>query len=130
MKLFGQTRTAFTLLEVMIAITVFFIVAFAILELVTRSLVAARALQQSGVDAGFLAAELSLTNSLTEGTESGDFGDLYPDYSWTRDIYEVSSNGLFQVDFIVHQKAASRSIDNKMSVLMFKPYSTPGFGRR
>ncbi len=39
----GRIRGAFTLLEVMVATAIFFMVAFAILEMVTRSLVAVRA---------------------------------------------------------------------------------------
>src|SRR5262245_19664776 len=96
-------QRGFTLLEVIVACAIFFMVAFAVLELVTRGLAAAKALQQREPDAGLLAAALSLTNKLEEGTMSGTFEDiapgLYPGYSWARDAYEVGSNGLFQVDF-------------------------------
>jgi len=122
---------AFTLLEVVIACSIFFIVAFAILGMVTSGLAQAKALQQRDPDAGMLAATLSLTNQLEEGTESGDFqdlaGDLYREYRWTRDINEVSSNGLFQVDFIITGKFGRRGVsESTMSVLMFRPGSKPG----
>src|SRR5262249_52164528 len=91
----------FTLLEVIVACAIFFMVAFAVLEVVTTGLAAAKALQQREPDAGILAAALSLTNKLEKGTMSGNFEDLapglYPGYSWARDVYEVGSNGLFQV---------------------------------
>src|SRR5262245_43320061 len=90
---------AFTLLEVIIACAIFFMAAFAILELVTTGLAQARALEQREPDAGMLAATLSITNQLVEGADSGDFEDvapgLYREYRWARDINEVSSNSLF-----------------------------------
>src|SRR6184192_2466516 len=58
---------AFTLLEVMIAVSIFFMATFSILALVSRCLAQARALQPMQVDANMVAAELSLTNRLEEG---------------------------------------------------------------
>src|SRR5712691_7651775 len=75
---------AFTLLEVMIALGIFFMAMFTILALVSNTLRNARSLQETEVDPGMLAAQLSLTNRITEGSESGDFGDVYRDYTWDR----------------------------------------------
>ena len=120
----------FTLLEVMIAMAVFFIVAFAILGMVVQSLAAARALQTRHADASMVAAELSLTNALEEGIESGDFGEIFPDQRWEREITEVGSNGLYQVDFVVYQRVpGGKEVAETMSVLMFKP-GAPGAFRR
>jgi len=116
---------AFTLVEVMIALGIFFMAMFAILGLVANSLRNARALQRKTVDCGMVAAQLSLTNKLTEGLETGDFGDLYPDFEWTRDIYEVGTNGLFQTDMIV-QRRAGGVVESKLSILLFRPDSPPG----
>jgi hypothetical protein len=116
---------AFTLIEVMIALGIFFVAMFAILGLVSNSLRNARALQRKTVDCGMVAAELSLTNKLTEGLETGDFGDLYPDFEWTRDIYEVETNHLYQVDMIV-QRRSGGVVESKMSILLFRPESPPG----
>ena len=74
-----RRTSAFTLLEVMIASGILFMCLFVILQLLSTSLKNARILQRSTVDAGMLAAQLSLTNKLSEGTESGDFGKLNPD---------------------------------------------------
>ena len=118
-------QAGFTLLEVMIAMAVFFIVVFAVLGMVVQSLGAARALQRPQPDFSILAAALTLSNTLEEGFESGDFGELteeYGDYTWERQIMEVGSNGLFQVDFAIQKKGAnSRQRPESMSVLMFKP---------
>ena len=130
---------AFTLLEVIVACAIFFMVAFAVLGLVTRSLAAARSLQLRHPDAGMLAAVLTLTNKLEEGTASGDFEEfypgLYPGCTWTREVYEAASNGLFQVDFTIDQSSEKKGAsETKMSILMFRPGSpsrlSPGGGRR
>jgi Tfp pilus assembly protein PilV len=114
---------AFTLLEVTIAMALFFMAVFAILSLVAGTLKNARALQETGVDASMLAAELSLTNKLSEDSDSGDFGDAYPNYTWSREIQEVGTNGLFEVDFTVHHAFGKRGADSKMSVLFWRPDS-------
>ncbi len=112
---------AFTLLEVLIAMGIFFMAIFAILDLVAQNVRAARRIQPDSIDASSLAAELMLTNRLEEGSMSGDFGDLYPGYSWSRDIYLVSTNGLFQVDFKVFRDGAAE--DSTMSILLYRPDS-------
>jgi prepilin-type N-terminal cleavage/methylation domain-containing protein len=91
-------QKAFSLIECMIAIAAFSIAVFAILALVSQSLQNARRLQRPIVDAGMLASELSLTNQMVEGTESGDFGDVYPGSTWTATTTEVLSNKLYEVD--------------------------------
>ncbi len=115
----------FSLLEVMIAMAVFFTVVFAVLGMVVQSLGAARALQRPQPDFSILAGALTLSNSLEEGFESGDFGEIGPEYDgwqWERSITEVGSNGLFQVDFVVARRnGRSHEVSESMSVLMFKP---------
>jgi prepilin-type N-terminal cleavage/methylation domain-containing protein len=117
-------RDAFTLIEVMIAMAIFFVAVFALLDLVTQNVRAARNLKPDSVDASSLAAELMLTNKLTEGSESGDFGNMYPGYSWSREINLVSTNGMFQVDFSVSGPSGQR----KMSILLYRPESQTRVG--
>jgi Tfp pilus assembly protein PilV len=121
----ARRRRAFSLLEVMIAIGIFFMSVFVILSLVSSSLQNARRLQRPMVDAAMLASELSLTNQLVEINESGDFGKLYPGYHWTSTINEVQSNKLFQVDYVV-TRDGSKEIMQTMSVLFFRPKSPAG----
>ena len=125
------TRTALTLLEVMLATAFFFMAMFAILALVSGTLRNARALQRTEVDGGLLAAELSLTNRLTEASESGDFGDLYPGRAWRRDVYlapVAPTNGLFQADFTITRKGNADAVESQMSILLFRPDSQSGIG--
>lgn len=119
-----RTR-AFTLIEVMIALMIFFVAVFTILGLISNSLRNARVLQRRTVDAGMVAGQISLTNRLTEQLETGDFGEAYPDFEWTRDIYEVGTNGLFQVDMVV-QRGSGGTVESKMSILLFRPESPAG----
>jgi len=126
----AQRASAFTLLEVIIACTIFFLVAFSVLQLVSGGLVAARKLQQREPDFGALAADLSLTNQLVEGADSGDFEDTFPNlyrgYSWSREIIEVYSNGFFRVDFTIYNDAAKGSSERRSSIFLYKPGSPPG----
>ena len=117
---------AFTLIEVMIAAGIFFMAIFAILSLVSTNLRNARLLQQPQVDAGILLADLVQTNKLTEVSDSGDFGDLYPGYRWTSDIHEVMTNGLFQVDYVVTRPGGGPNSETTLSALLYRPNSQKG----
>ena len=128
-------RTGFTLLEVLIAMALFFMAIFALLQLTSRNLQMARFIQQTPqIDISSIASELSLTNELEEGVESGDFGDIHPGYSWSRQVLEVSSNGLFQVDFTITWQKTRASQQYTTSILLFRPDSgqspTGARGRR
>ena len=120
-----HSLAAFTLLEVMIATAIFFTATFAILGVIATTLRNARALQKIEVDAGMLAAQLTLTNRLFEGTESGDFGDLYPDHTWDQENTPIT-NGLWRVDFVVHRRVGRQAVDTSMSILVFSPDSPAG----
>ena len=118
-------RRAFSLMEVMIAIGIFFMCIFVILSLVSSSLRNARRLERPMVDAAMLASELSLTNQIVEISQSGDFGKVYPGYTWTADINEIMTNRLFRVDYVV-QNGDTREVVQRMSVLFYRPQSPAG----
>lgn len=124
---------AFSLLEVMIAMAIFFMAVFSILALVSNGLRNAAVLLEMPVDAGMLAAELAETNRLEEGFDSGDFGDIFPNYKWVRQITQVGSNGLYQVDFAVIHDVRGRPVESRMSILLYRPGTgspRPGMLRR
>jgi hypothetical protein len=124
-----HSSSAFSLLEVMIACGIFFMAIFAILALVSGTLRNARSLRRVDLDAGMVAAQVCKTNKLYEGTESGDFGNLFPDCSWETDTAEIGTNGLFQVDIIVRRRGFPRPVD-AMSIWVYAPESpSQGFGR-
>ena len=121
----ARPARAFSLLEVMIAIAVFFMSTFVILSLVSSALQNARRLQRPMVDAAMIASELSLTNQLVEANQSGDFGKAYPGYSWTADINEVMTNKLFDVHYEV-KRSGDKDTFQEMDVLFFRPQSQAG----
>lgn len=133
MKIFLKSKTcfirAFTLLEVMIASAIFFMAMFSILALVSQSLRSAHSLMRDAPTPSMAVAQsgLALTNKLEEGSTEGDFGDLYPDYSWASETMLYTTNGLYQVDFFVYRDG---EIDSSVRTLMFKPESTTGVGVR
>ncbi len=125
----GDGRQAFSLLEVMIASGIFFMCIFAILAMVSSVLRNARSLRRMELDAGMVAAKVvGVTNKLYEGTESGDFGDLFPGYSYETATYEAATNGLWQVDIVVRRRGLAQPVDS-MSILVFSPDSSIGLGR-
>ncbi len=120
---------AFSLMEVMIAIAVFFMAIFAILELTSRNLKMARALQQPLADPGAVAALIALTNQLEDATsESGDLGPDHPEIQYTWTATEVASNGLFKVDIVVNQPLGGKIVQTPLTLLMFRPQGAPQAG--
>ena len=121
---------AFTLLEVMIALTIFFLAIITILGSVSRSLGAARSLQQKFPDIGALVADLMLTNKLEEGTGGGDF-DSYPGYAWTGYTNQIATNGLFQIDFVIQSRRGRQLVEWTNSIYLWRPESkVTTYGRR
>jgi len=122
-------RRAFSLIEVMIAAALFFMAVFAILGLVSQTLSNARRLQHPQVDASAVLAQYAATNSLVEGTYSGDLSDLlgkaYQDYHWTAEITEVATNKLFRVQCII-QAGRNSAIISDLSTLLYRPQSPAG----
>ena len=112
----------------MIAGGMFFMAIFAILALVSGILRNARSLRRMDLDAGMVAAQVSNTNRLTEGGQSGDWGKVYQGCSWEAESYEVGSNGLWQVDIVVRRRGVAQPID-QMSIFLYRPDSQSGFGR-
>ena len=125
-------RRAFTLLEVMIAIAIFFLGVFAILGLVSSTLGNVRRLQRPSVDASPVLARYAATNSLVEGTYQGNLGDPellgkeYSDYDWTAQIVEIGSNHLYSVECVIQPANGGHEIISDMSTVLYRPHSPPG----
>jgi Tfp pilus assembly protein PilV len=118
-----RLAAAFSLMEVMIALGIFFMAVFTILALVSNTLRNARALQRVEVEAAMVAADLTKTNRYTEGSESGDFGDFAREYSYRYETYEAATNGLWQADIVLQRRGLSQPADT-MSILLFSPESS------
>lgn len=118
---------AFTLLEVMIALGIFFMCAFAILQLVAGTLRNARSLQINEPNPGMLAAWASLATNMQEGFGSGNFGKFYPGYSWQIETNSVT-NGFFRVDCTVLHRVGRKEVGERLEVLFFRPNSVAQVG--
>ena len=126
---FPAPTTAFSLLEVMIASGIFFMCIFAILAMVSSMLRNARSLRRVELDAGMVAARVCNTNMLYEGTDSGDFGNIYTDYSWETETYEVATNA-FQVDIVVRRRGPQNRWIS-VSIWLYRPACrSPGLAAR
>jgi type II secretory pathway pseudopilin PulG len=121
-------QRAFSLIEVMIALGIFFMAMFAILGLISQLLRNARAFQnKKPADAEMVHAYfLAVTNRVTEGLESGAFSDLadfnneYRDYTWEKETFFYASNGLWQVDYRVINRRLG-TVESAVSTLYFDP---------
>ena len=121
---------AFTLLEVIVACAIFFMVSFALLQMVTTGLIAARSLQVRHPDPGLVLSALSLTNAFEEGDISGDYDEIapgtYPGFRWEAYIEEVGSNGLFQVQVLTYNDRKKGESPATITGLFWRPNSKPG----
>jgi prepilin-type N-terminal cleavage/methylation domain-containing protein len=126
----AKRRRAFTLMEVMIAIAILCAGTFAILDLISSSLANARRLQHPLVDGSAVIADDVATNKLIEGVTWGNMGELlgknYNEYKWTKEIREVQSNKLFQVDVVIQRTAGGKDAVARTTTLLYKPDSPPG----
>ena len=77
-------RGGFSLVEVTVAMGIFFMCMYSLIVLTMKNLENARQLQFVEPDVGWVASELSLLSEVEEGPVdgSGDFGDHYPEWSW------------------------------------------------
>lgn len=124
---------SFTLLEVVIAMLIFFMAVFAILALVSQNLRIARSLSLGQPDLGTVAAELFMeaaTNrEMRGGMLSGDFGDLYPGARWSAEVYVYATNsmsrgregdpGLYQADITIVWPENDLVKERKTSIWMY-----------
>jgi Tfp pilus assembly protein PilV len=126
----SSLRAAFTLLEVIVACAIFFMVAFAILELVASSLKSVRKLQSREPDPGIILHKLGMSNIWEETVVEGTFEDIapkmYPGYRYGAEAREVGSNGLWQVDVTVYNDKDHKKGATHISTMFYSPRSKPG----
>jgi competence protein ComGC len=129
-----RQQLAFTLIEVMIALMIFFMCTFAILGLTSQLLQNARVFQTKKIPPVSLvhAWYTSKTNRVTEGEQSGSFsdistdlGDLYRDYEYviiTESDPEMT-NGLWDVTYRVLNRRKGGQVESEIFTLYWDPNS-------
>jgi hypothetical protein len=122
----GLGSCAFTLIEVMIATTIFFMSMFAILGVLSAGIHAATILRSSGPTAGMVAGYFAVSNKIAEGSLTGDFSDIagYEGYKWVSDAVLIT-NDLYTMNFVVVDPAGHQSSFLR-DVKFFKPGSSAG----
>ncbi len=121
---------AFSLIEVMVALAIFFMAVFAILGLISTCLQNARIFQKvKPPDARMVFAyQTSITNKVIEGTisfefsEMADFGDEFRNYSAEVEAYpnEMYTNGLWDVQYRVLNRRTGR-MESSFTTFQFDP---------
>jgi hypothetical protein len=121
----ASIRGAFSLLEVMIAIAIFFTSVFVILELTSQHLRTARILQTLDVDRTSLPSLLSMTNYLEMGPLPIEvkiqYEDAHPGVTVNGFVEEVATNGLFRVDYSIHWMSENSMRQSRNSILLWRP---------
>lgn len=137
---FVRTHTAFTILEVLIALTFFSITAFAILQLLTTNFRILRSLNVTKPDLGSVATELTLalrTNRQIDKLHlAGDFGKVYPDASWTANLSILATNsgsfntlnppGLYAVELSISWHSGQQTHKSQSTLLIYLPRGPGG----
>lgn len=128
-----QRCVAFSLLEVMIAIGIFFTSVFVILQVTSQQLRIARSIQTLDVDTGTLPSLIVMTNALEEGPLPMEFKIAFeesnPGFTCDGMVYEYATNGLFKIDYAIYWSRAGKVQQARNSMLMWRPASQ-GRGRR
>lgn len=125
-----RLSSAFSLIEVMIALAIFFMAVFAILGLMSTLLQNARIFQNKRPPEARMvfAYQTSITNKVIEGTisydfsEMAEFGDEYRDYTAEVEAYpnEMYTNGLWDVQYRVFNKRTGR-VESTFTTYQFDP---------
>ena len=128
-----RRRRAFSLIEVMIALAIFFMVTFAILGLTTQLLQNSRSFQTKKIPPVSLvhAWYTSMTNRVTEGEQtyefsdiSSDLGDLYGGYNFVINAAPDPdmTNGLWDVTYQVFNRQ-THQVMSTLSTYYWDPNS-------
>lgn len=126
----GNTHHAFSLIEVMVALAIFFIAVFAILGLMSTLLQNARVFQKVKPPEArmIFGYQTSITNKVIEGTisfdfsEMADFGEEFRDYSAEVEAIpnEMFTNGLWDVQYRVLNRRTGR-VESTFTTFQFDP---------
>ena len=122
---FARTAFGFTLLEVMIALTVMSIVLVSVYRMHSQSLTmntAARFYTLAPLLAQNKMAELEALSSDGFMDNSGDFGEQYPGYSWRTSLVDVSSEVLGEVADDIKQIDLIISYNDNQFLHSFRTY--------
>ncbi len=118
----SNDNRGFTLIEVLVAITILALVLTAVLQLQTQSI------EMSGVQQELVMASLLVQNLMSEieldefpevGEVSGDFGEDHPQYVWDRIVSETIFDGVNEVRLTVSRQIGKRTPREILTISKF-----------
>ena len=132
------SKTGFTLAEVLIAVAIFVLAIFAILQMVSQSMELVRSIQLQRPDLGTLAGKTLMEPPLPDGDLEGgsttpedeDFGGnnggslaLYPDATWERYLDPIDeTNGLYRATIrVIELNKDGQESEFELNFLLFRP---------
>ncbi len=118
----GRTR-GFTLIEVMIALSILSISLVALLGLNNRNIALAaysRHLTEATLLARQQTTEMGLSGFLDIGERKGDFGDGSPEYHWTANIKETPFPMIRELAVAVHWKEGGLPEQVSLTTYLFR----------
>jgi general secretion pathway protein I len=126
MKMISTARSerqsgGFTLLEVMIAMTILAITMVAILRSQSQSISmsgGSRSMTTLCLLAQFKMTEMESKVPLTDSSDSGDFGTDFPGYTWQIQVAGSGQANLKRIEVNVTNNLMTK--DNKMKFVMYK----------
>ena len=128
-RLTSRRSEGFSLVETICASLILGVGLVGIVEAITLSLTTSKECErytQSVLLAAGHLEELRATGTLSAGEESGDFGELFPLYSWSQTVTETSLDGLYEVTVVVEIKkdeTKSESFYELKTLLFDMPYA-------
>ncbi len=100
----GRDRTGFSLVEMVAAVAIFSVSVVATLEVFTlcvRATTASLNHSRAALLAQGLLEETLAQEEVIPGSEQGDFGEAFLNATWTLDVLETETEGLYEAQAVV-----------------------------
>jgi len=100
----GRHRAGFSLVEMVAAVAIFSVSVVATLEVFTlcvRSTTASVNHSRAALLAQERLEETLAQEEVIPGAEQGDFGDAFPNATWTLDVAETETEGLYEARAVI-----------------------------
>lgn len=121
LKLKTGSSKGFTLLEVLIAMTILAITLVALSRSQSQSVSVSgesRAMTTLCLLANAKMAEMETQESLTGTTQSGDFGTDFPNYAWRVEVRDTDTQNFKRIEVLVHDKR--KPADKGFRLVLYK----------
>jgi len=123
----GKRQSGFTLIEMVVAVSVFVVAVFAILQLVATNLNVVKSISEQNrkPDISDLAmqtmvdAQMGILEEGLEDVLDEEFEQMFPDWRWARDVFLVGTNGLYRVR--IYLEHTEEDTLKTLNMLVYQP---------